>query len=88
MKTNLALINYPCDFPIKIMGKVEKNFTKTIMMIVKQHFPDYDVRSLETRVSKKNSYLSLTCTVYVASQPQLDALYKELCDHPMVLMVI
>jgi hypothetical protein len=70
------------------MGKDEQSFTKSILMIVNRHIPNFDDNSVETRVSKKNKYLSLTCTVYVISQSQLDALYQELCDHPMVLMVI
>jgi len=81
-------IDYPCNFPIKIMGKGELDFTKLILMIVNRHIPNFDNNSVETRVSKKKKYLSLTCTVHVASQSQLDALYQELCDHPMVLMVI
>ena len=40
------------------------------------------------RVSKKNSYLSLTCTIRATSREQLDGLYRELCDHPMVVMVL
>lgn len=88
MTTRPTFIDYPCDFPIKIMGKDEQSFTKLILMIVRRHIPDFDDSSIETRVSKKNKYLSLTCTVQAISQSQLDALYKELCDHPMVLMVI
>ena len=83
-----TLIDYPCDFPIKIMGKDEQGFTKSILMIVNRHIPSFVDNSIETRVSKKNKYLSLTCTVHVISQSQLDALYQELCDHPMVIMVI
>ena len=83
-----TLIDYPCEFPIKIMGRDEREFAKSILIIVNRHIPDFDDKSVETRVSKKNKYLSLTCTVYVASQSQLDALYQELCDHPMVLMVL
>ena len=83
-----TLIDYPCDFPIKIMGKDEREFTESILMIVNRHIPNFDDKSIETRASKKNKYLSLTCTVQVISQPQLDALYQELCDHPMVLMVL
>ena len=83
-----TLIDYPCDFPIKIMGKDEREFTESILMIVNRHIPNFDDKSIETRASKKNKYLSLTCTVHVISQPQLDALYQELCDHPMVLMVL
>ena len=83
-----TLIDYPCEFPIKVMGKDEQGFIKSILMIVNRHIPDFVDSSVETRVSKKNKYLSLTCTVHVISQSQLDALYQELCDHPMVLMVI
>ncbi len=83
-----TLIEYPCDFPIKIMGQAEQSFTQSILMIVKRHVPNFDEASLETRISKKNKYLSLTCTVRAISRTQLDALYQELCDHPMVVMVL
>ena len=88
MTSSSTLIDYPCEFPIKIMGKDEREFAKSILIIVNRHIPGFDDKSVETRASKKNKYLSLTCTVYVASQSQLDALYQELCDHPMVLMVL
>ncbi|MEE9580647.1 MAG: DUF493 domain-containing protein [Nitrosomonadaceae bacterium] len=83
-----TLIEYPCDFPIKIMGQAEQSFTQSILMIVKRHVPNFDEASMETRISKKNKYLSLTCTVRAISRTQLDALYQELCDHPMVVMVL
>ncbi|MEO8165152.1 MAG: DUF493 domain-containing protein, partial [Betaproteobacteria bacterium] len=35
-----------------------------------------------------NNYLSVTCTVRATSREQLDALYRELCDHPAVVMVL
>jgi len=88
MTSSSTLIDYPCEFPIKIMGKDEREFAKSILIIVNRHIPGFDDKSVETRASKKNKYLSLTCTVYVVSQSQLDALYQELCDHPMVLMVL
>ena len=81
-------IEYPCDFPIKIMGRAEQNFTESILILVRRHVPDFDNTSLETRNSKKSKYLSLTCTIRATSRAQLDALYQELCDHPMVVMVL
>lgn len=83
-----TLIDYPCEFPIKIMGKNEEEFTESILKIVNRHISNFDDKSVEARESKENKYLSLTCTVHVISQPQLDALYQELCDHPMVLMAL
>ena len=88
MTSRPTFIDYPCDFPIKIMGKDEQSFIKSVLIVVNRHIPNFDNSSVETRVSKKNKYLSITCTVHVISQSQLDELYRELCDHPMVLMVI
>lgn len=81
-------IEYPCDFPIKIMGRAEQNFTESILMLIRRHVPNFDKTSLESRNSKKSKYLSLTCTIRATSRAQLDALYQELCDHPMVVMVL
>ena len=83
-----SLIEYPTDFPIKVMGRREPRLVQTIIQIVQRHAPDFDPASVEMRTSKKNSYLSVTCTVRATSRVQLDALYQELCDHPSVVMVL
>ncbi|HEV8644071.1 MAG TPA: DUF493 domain-containing protein [Burkholderiales bacterium] len=85
---NASLIEYPTDFPIKVMGRREPRLVQTILEIVRRHAPDFDPATVEMRTSKKNSYLSVTCTVRATSREQLDALYRELCDHPMVVMVL
>ena len=85
---NASLIEYPTDFPIKVMGRREPRLVQTIVGIVRRHAPDFDPATVEMRVSKKNSYLSVTCTVRATSREQLDALYQELCDHPSVVMVL
>ena len=83
-----SLIEYPCDFPIKIMGRTEPGFAQAVIELVTQHAPDFDPASVEMRVSRKNRYLSLTCTVRATSREQLDGLYQPLCDHPQVVMVL
>jgi putative lipoic acid-binding regulatory protein len=83
-----SLIEYPTDFPIKIMGRREPRLVQSIADIVLKHAPDFDANTVEMRTSKKNSYLSVTCTIRATSREQLDALYKELCDHPAVVMVL
>jgi hypothetical protein len=85
---NTSLIEYPTDFPIKVMGRREPRLVQTIVDIVRRHAPDFDPATVEMRTSKKNSYLSVTCTVRATSREQLDALYQELCDHPSVVMVL
>ncbi len=83
-----SLIEYPTDFPIKIMGRREPRLVQSIVDIVLKHAPNFDANTVEMRTSKKNSYLSVTCTVRATSREQLDALYKDLCDHPAVVMVL
>jgi uncharacterized protein len=83
-----SLIEYPTQFPVKIMGRREPRLVQTIVDIVQKHAPDFDPASVEMRTSKKNNYLSVTCTVRATSREQLDALYRELCDHPSIVMVL
>jgi putative lipoic acid-binding regulatory protein len=83
-----SLLSYPCDFPIKIMGRREGGFAQAIMEIVLRHAPDFQPATMEMRSSRQGTYLSLTCTVRATSREQLDALYRDLCDHPSVVMVL
>ena len=83
-----SLIEYPSDFPIKIMGPMHETFTATIVEVVTQHDPDFHAGRLETRPSSKGNYLSLTATVRATSREQLDNLYRALSSHPMVKIVL
>jgi len=83
-----SLIDYPCDFPIKILGQSQQGFAQAVMEVVVRHDPGFDASTIEMRSSSKARYISLTCTVRATSREQLDALYQELCDHPMVVMVL
>lgn len=86
--TEESLIEYPCDFPIKIMGKSQQGFTQSVLSIVKTYAPDFDDTTLEVRSSRNGAYLSLTCTIQATSRTQLDSLYQTLHDHPMVTMLL
>jgi len=82
------VLAFPCDFPIKIMGKTQAGFAQAVLEVVGRHAPDFDAATIEMRPSRESKYLSLTCTIRVVSREQLDDLYRELCDHPMVTMVL
>ena len=88
MTEPVSLIEYPTDFPIKVMGLTQPGFAQAVVSIVRQHAPDYDASTIELRNSKEGKYLSLTCVIRATSREQLDALYRDLCDHPMVKMVL
>ena len=79
---------FPTAFPIKIMGRRESGFTTAVIEIVVRHAPDFKPGTIETRPSRQGKYVSLTATINAISREQLDALYRELCDHPSVVMVL
>ena len=83
-----SLIEYPCEFPIKVFGQTQQDFLQAVTEIVLQHDPSFAASSITLRNSKTAKYISLTCTVNATSREQLDALYQSLCDHPMVVMVL
>jgi putative lipoic acid-binding regulatory protein len=83
-----SLIDYPLDFPIKVMGKNAPGFAQAVTAIVLRHAPDFDPQTVEMRPSRKSTYLGLTFTIRATSREQLDALYTELSVHPMVAMVL
>jgi hypothetical protein len=83
-----SLIEYPCDFPLKIFGKQQSGFAQAVLEVVTKHDPGFLASSMEMRASKTAKYVSLTCTIRANSRVQLDAIYQDLCDHPMVTMVL
>ncbi len=83
-----SLLAFPCDFPIKVMGRKQPGFAQAVTEIVMKHAPDFDPSTVQMRPSRKGRYLSVTCIVRATSREQLDSLYQELCDHPAVVMVL
>lgn len=83
-----SLIEYPCDFPIKVMGERVDGFVHAITHIAKQFDPGYDASTVELRESSSGKYLGVTITVRATSREQLDELYRTLTSHPMVKVVL
>ena len=83
-----TLLEYPCEFPLKIFGLQQAGFAQAVLEVVTRHDPTFAAASMEMRSSKNARYLSLTCTVTATSREQLDGLYQELCDHPSIVMVL
>jgi uncharacterized protein len=83
-----TLLEFPCDFPIKIMGARVDGFAQAVTEVVLRHAPDFDAASVEMRPSSKGNYLAVTCTFRAVSQVQVDAMYRDLTAHPMVKVVL
>lgn len=83
-----TLIEFPTNFPIKVMGETHDDFALEITRTIQVHSPEFDTHLIEIRGSSNGKYLSLTCLVYVTSKPQLDEIYRSLTSHPMVKVVL
>ena len=82
------LLEFPVDFPLKIMGRRVDDFAQTMSDLVVEHVPEFDPSTIELRVSSKGSYLSVTVVVRVQSREQRERLYRALATHPMVSVVL
>ena len=83
-----SLIEYPCLFPIKVMGAKVDGFVQALTHVAEQFDPTFDAATIELRPSKAGNYLGVTLTVTATSREQLDALYQALTSHPMVKVVL
>ncbi|GHU37752.1 UPF0250 protein [Betaproteobacteria bacterium] len=83
-----TLLEFPCDFPLKVMGLADGALAQIVFGIVQRHAPDFDGASMEMRASSSGKYVSLTCTINATSRAQLDALYREISGHPAVKVVL
>jgi uncharacterized protein len=88
MTDNESLIEFPCNFPIKIIGKKTAYFAADVIEITRKHFPNTTDEVIVSQESQKGNYLSITITVYVYNKETLDALYHELTKHPDIKMVL
>ncbi len=83
-----SLIEYPSDFPIKVMGVQHPELAQLLTEVVLQYDPQFDPATVEMRPSSKGNYIGLTFTVRATSREQLDNLYRALHGHALVKIVL
>lgn len=66
------------------MGETHDTFAQTMIGLIQTILPAFNASNVEMRASSAGKYISLTCTVYVESQNQLDDIYRLLSAHPLV----
>ena len=79
------LLQFPCSFPIKVMGRDESGFRDAVVRIVKKHATDVGDDDVRLSPSSKGNFVSVTITVQAESQDQLDNIYRDLTAHDDVL---
>ena len=83
-----SLIQYPCLFPIKVMGVHAPGFAEALIQVARHFDPGFDPARIELRASKGGKYLGVTLHITVTSREQLDEAYRTLSTHPMVKVVL
>jgi putative lipoic acid-binding regulatory protein len=79
---------FPCEFPVKAMGRGVVGFEYTVLEIVQRHAPEAGEDALKLAPSRNEKYLSVTVTITAHSREQLDRIYMDLTDHPDILMAL
>ncbi len=86
--TEETLLEFPCDFPIKMMGRDEAGFRELVRELVEKHAGPVDDSAVQAAVSAKGNFVSVTITVKATSREQLDDIYREVSAHEAVLMAL
>ena len=84
----ISLLEFPCRFPIKAMGRSSENFESIVKGIVLAHAEFWPEEPLRVSPSKEGNFLSVTVVIEARSQQQLDAIYQDLTDCDQVMMAL
>ncbi len=83
-----SLLEFPCVFPLKVIGRNVVELESEVLSIIERHVPEAPREQVTRRPSAGNKYLALTVTFVADSQVQLDDLYQELNRHELVLVTL
>ncbi len=82
------LLEFPVNFPLKVMGRRVDGFAQAVCETVLAHVPGFDPATIELRASSQGAWLSVTVVVRAESRAQLEGLYRALSGHPLVSLVL
>jgi len=83
-----SLLEFPCDFPIKMMGRDRDSFREAAISLIEAHAGKLPEDAISTSSSRKGNFLSITVTIEARSQQQLDDIYQALTDHEEILVAL
>jgi putative lipoic acid-binding regulatory protein len=83
-----SAIEFPCDFPIKMMGRDTPEFRATARLLIENHTGRVADEAIQVNLSGKGNFVSVTVTVTATSQQQLDDIYRDVSGHDDVLMAL
>lgn len=81
-------IEFPCDYPIKVLGRNSDEFRPGVLAVFDEHAPGFKRETVKERGSRKGTFVSMTVTITATGPEQLDALHRGLLATGLVQMVI
>lgn len=88
MSEEQSLLEFPCQFAIKVMGRTSPELDVLVVEIIRRHSPDLREGAVTSRPSKGGNYTAITVTIDASSREQLDAIYQDLTASPHILMAL
>lgn len=86
--TEESAIEFPCEFPVKMMGHNSPEFRATARALVEKHAGTVGDSAVKESLSRNERFVSMTITIAATSQQQLDDIYQDVSDHEDVLMAL
>lgn len=83
-----AYLEFPCDFPLKVLGHQEQDFDALVASVVRRHVDDLGEGAVISRPSSGGRFVSVTIHIRAESQQQIEAIYRDLHVTPGVLMLL
>lgn len=81
-------VEFPCSYPLKVIGRNDPAFFAVVSAIVEKHVGQGKEIAYSTRASSGDKYLAVTATFIAESRDQLTAIYKDLRGHDLVVMTL
>lgn len=81
-------LQFPTDYPVKVVGRPADDFRARVHAIVLRHAPLLDAERVTERPSANGKYVSISYLLRAESAAQIEALVAELqaCDGVMMLL--
>ena len=88
MNDKQDIMEFPCEFPIKIMGLAVDDIESLVRDLSQPHVEPDDILSIRSAHSKAGKYTSVTLTIRASSREQLDNLYLSFNGHEKIVMTL